>query len=338
MRRTPRALPLRRPALLVLAFAGVLLGPATGWAQELEPRAYSSSPVGSNFALAGYSWSGGGVLVDASLPVSDIESRFDSLFAGYARSFGVGGHAASAAVIVPWFRGTVSGNVFEDRRTVDRAGFGDLRFRLAFNLLGGPALPPAEFARTPLRTTLGFSLNVVAPTGQYDPAKLVNVGTNRWAFRPDVGVSIPLGRWFLEASAGVWLFTDNDEFFGDTTREQDPLALVQFHGGYQFQPGFWIAADANYYRGGATTVGGVAKRDLQSNSRYGLTFSFRLAPRLSAKLAAATGLTTRSGTDYDTVLLAVQYLWFDRSRRPAAPASPAASPAPARSTGGEPAR
>lgn len=312
------------PGLVVLA---ALCGAAQ--AQELEPRAYSSSPIGTNFVLAGYSWSGGGVLVDPSLPVSNIDSEIESVFAGYSRTFALGGRAASLAVTVPWFSSTTSGDVFEARRTVDRVGFGDLRFRLACNLLGGPALPPAEFARSPQRTTLGFSLNVVAPTGQYDPARLVNLGANRWAFRPDFGVSIPLGRWFFEASAGVWLFTDNDEFFGGSRREQDPLALVQFHGGYQFKPGYWIAADANYYRGGATTVDGVAKRDLQANSRYGLTFSFRLAPNLSAKLAAATGLTTRSGADYDTVLLAVQYLWFDRSRRPTMPASPAASPSPA---------
>ncbi len=325
--RRARPFPLRWTLLLALVAWAALRGSAQ--AQELEPRAYSSSPVGTNFALAGYSWSGGGVLVDASLPVSDIESRIDSVFAGYSRTFAVGDRSASVALTLPWFSSTTSGNVFESRRSVDRTGFGDLRFRLACNLIGGPALSPAEFARAPQRTTLGFSLNVVAPTGQYDPARLVNLGANRWAFRPDFGVSIPLGRWFFEASAGVWLFTDNDEFFGETTREQDPLTLIQFHGGYQFKPGFWVAADANYYRGGATTVDGVAKRDLQANSRYGLTFSFRLTPNVSAKLAAATGLTTRFGSDYDTVLLAIQYLWFDRSRRPTAPASPAASPSPA---------
>ena len=152
MRRALRIFPLRRPALLLLAVSGGLLGSATAWAQELEPRAYSSSPVGSNFALAGYSWSGGSVLVDASLPISNIESQIDSLFAGYSRTFGVGGRAASVAVIVPWFRGTISGDVFEDRRTVERVGFGDLRFRLAYNLLGGrPCRRPSSRGRRSAR-------------------------------------------------------------------------------------------------------------------------------------------------------------------------------------------
>jgi hypothetical protein len=312
MERTPGARPRWRTGLVLLGIAGALAVPAEVLAQELEPRAYSASPIGANFALLGYSWSGGQVLVDESLPVSNVESRIGTLIAGYSRTFGLAGRASSLAVTVPWVWGTMSGDVGETRRTIERVGSGDVRLRWAVNLLGGPALSPAEFAKWKQRTTLGASLSVVAPTGEYDATKLVNIGSNRWSFKPELGVSIPLGNWFVEASAGVWLFTDNDEFFGGLRREQDPLALLQLHGGYQFRPGFWIAADANYYRGGSSTVGGIAKDDLQANSRYGLTLSVRLAPGLSAKLATATGLTTRTGADYNTVLLAVQYLWIDR--------------------------
>jgi len=312
MTRTPGARPRWRTGLVLLASAAAIAVPSGAMAQELEPRAYSASPVGANFALLGYSWSSGEVLLDASLPVSDVEARIDSLIAGYSRTFGLAGRAASLALTAPWFRGTMSGDVGESRRTIERVGLGDVRLRIAVNLLGGPALTPAEFATRQPKTTLGASLSIVTPTGEYDPAKLVNIGSNRWSFKPELGVSIPLGKWFLEGSAGVWLFTDNDDFFGGFRREQDPLALLQLHGGYQFHPGFWIAADTNYYRGGETTVDGVAKRDVQANSRYGLTLSVRLAPGLSAKLAVARGLTTRIGGDYDTVLLAVQYLWIDR--------------------------
>ena len=312
MKQTPEPRPRWRTGLILLGIAGALAVPAEVLAQELEPRAYSASPVGANFAFVGYSWSGGQVLVDESLPVSDVESRIDSLITGYSRTFGLAGRASSLAVTVPWFWATMSGNVGESRRAVERVGLGDVRLRLAVNLLGGPALSPAEFATRQQRTTLGASLTVVAPTGEYDGTKLVNLGSNRWSFKPELGVSIPLGKWFIEGSAGAWLFTDNDDFFGGARREQDPLTLLQLHGGYQFHPGFWIAADANYYRGGESTIDGVARKDLQANSRYGLTLSVRLAPGLSAKLAAATGLTTRTGTDYDTVLLAVQYLWIDR--------------------------
>ena len=297
--------------MISLGIAGALAFSAVASAQELEPRAYSASPVGANFVLLGGSWSGGEVLVDESLPVSDIESRIDNLFAGYSRTFGFAGRASSLARR-PLDLGRDERERWRTRRSIERVGLADVRLRWAVNLLGGPALSPAEFANWKQPTTLGASLTVVAPTGEYDPARLVNIGSNRWAFKPELGVSIPLGKWFLEGAAGVWLFTDNDDFFGGKRREQNPLALLQLHGGYQFRPGFWLAADANYYRGGATTVDGSENDDLQADSRYGLTLSVRLAPGLSAKLAAATGLTTRIGGEYDTVLLAIQYFWFDR--------------------------
>ena len=38
-------------------------------AQDIEPRAYSNSPVGVNFLIAGYAYTEGAVPFDASLPV-----------------------------------------------------------------------------------------------------------------------------------------------------------------------------------------------------------------------------------------------------------------------------
>ncbi len=227
MKRTRGARPRWWPGLVLLGFAGALTCPAAALAQELEPRAYSASPVGANFAVLGYSWSGGEVLLDASLPVSDVEARIDSLSAGYSRTFGLAGHAASIAAFVPWFWGTLSGDVGEERRTIERVGLGDVRLRFAVNLIGGPALSPAEFAKRQQQTTLGVSLFVVAPTGEYDDTKLINIGSNRWSFRPELGVSIPLGKWFLEGAAGVWLYTDNTDFYGGVRRAQDPLYLCR---------------------------------------------------------------------------------------------------------------
>jgi len=179
------------------------------------------------------------------------------------------------------------------------------------NLLGGPALTREAFAiRTPT-TTLGASFSVVAPFGQYDASRLINIGSNRWAFKPEVGLSQPIGNVFLEACTGVWLFTDNTDFFGGKRRGQDPLWTFQLHGGYTFRPALWLAGNATYYTGGQTRVNGVAKQDRQANSRYGLTLSVPLWKNVSAKLAWSTGFTTRTGGDFDTFAVAVQYLWFD---------------------------
>jgi len=294
---------------LPLVFA---LLPRAGQAQELEPRAYSAAPVGTHFLLGTYTRLSGDVLTDPSLPITDVNAKIDVFTAGYLQVFDLLGRTASIGVVLPFSRGNVSGNVFEAAKQVYRAGIGDMRLRLAVNLLGGPALAPADFVRRTPGTTLGASLTAIVPTGQYQSDRLVNVGTNRWAFKPELGLSQPFGNWFAECSAGVWVFGENNDFLGGRHRSQSPLAVLQLHGGYQIKPGFWVAADVGYYAGGITSVNGVGNADRQNNTRYGLTVSAPLVPGWSAKLSAAKGLITRAGGDYKSITLTVQYQWMDR--------------------------
>ncbi len=234
------------------------------------------------------------------------------MIAGYGHTFPLFGHFASAAIAVPYAFGSLNGNVGEDYTKITRSGLGDLRLRFVVNLIGGPALTMKEFrTRTP-ETTLGFSLVVAAPTGQYSPEKLINIGQNRWAFRPEFGLSYPTGPWTLEASAGVWLFTDNTHTYpGENVRSQDPLYTFQAHVGYTFRPGLWLAIDATFYGGGLTATNGVPGDTRQSNSRAGATFSLPVARGHSIKFLAATGVSARVGSRFDTYGIAYQVLWLD---------------------------
>jgi len=295
------------PALLVCLGAGI----SGAAAQELEPRAYSPNPAGVNFLLVSWTHSTGDVLVDTSLPLSDVDARLDTGSLGYGRTFALFDRTASLTLVAPWVWGDLSGDVSEARREVSRSGVADPRLRFSINLVGGPAMAPAEFARRKPRTTLGASLVVVPPIGEYDPDKLVNIGSNRWSFKPELGVSQPIGRWYLEAYAGAWLFTDNDDFFGGSKREQDPIGSLQGHVSYTFRTHLWLAFDATYYRGGRTTLNGVRQEDLQSNTRIGLAFSVPLGSRQSLKFAWTEGATTRAGGDFRTVGVSWQCLWFD---------------------------
>jgi len=279
-------------------------------AQEMEPRAYSPSPVGTNFVLAGYARSSGNVVVDASLPLSDVDAQLNFGTLAYGHTFGVLGRSANVLVVAPYVWGEVSGNVNEEAASITRSGPGDPRLRLSVNLLGGPALPPAEFAVRKPATTLGASLTVVPPLGEYYPEKLINLGANRWAFKPELGLSVPVGRWSLDAYAGVWLFGDNDEFFGGVRREQDPIGALQFHASYTFRPRLWVAFDSTWYAGGRSTVNGVEKSDRQENTRIGLTLSLPFGNRQSIKLTLSDGATTRVGGDFSTFGVAWQYAWF----------------------------
>ncbi len=161
----------------------------------------------------------GGVSVDPALPIENVSGTIDSVVAGYGQIFGLFGRSAGLALALPYVDAQVQGDVGEVTHNVTRTGFGDLRLRFTLGLLGSPALSPREFVRRTPHPALGASLVVVAPTGEYFPDKLINIGANRWSFRPEIGVIWPLRKWYLELSGGVWLFGDNDDFFGGVVRE-----------------------------------------------------------------------------------------------------------------------
>jgi hypothetical protein len=181
--------------------------------------------VGLNFVVASYSYSSGAVIVDASLPLSDVKAYMNGVVVGWGRTFGVAGRQAQVAASLPVAFGDVTGSLFEQRQSVTRSGLADFRARFSVNLYGNPAQTPQEFAaRTHRSPYAGTSLSVSAPTGQYHGDKLINLGTNRWAFRPDLGVGVPWKRFDLEAQVGAWLYTENPDFFpGGVARHQDAL-------------------------------------------------------------------------------------------------------------------
>ena len=287
---------------------------APAGAQELEPRAYSPSPVGANFVLFGLTHSTGEILTDPSLPIQDVEAELNAGVAGYGRTFGIFGHQASAVIALPYVKGDISGNVFEQADSVSRSGIADTRLRLAVNLIGGEAMTPREFMKRTPRTTLGASLSISAPTGQYDPDKLINIGTNRWAFKPEIGLTIPHGPWMFDVFAGVWLFSANPDFFGGVHREQDPMPTLQGHVSYTFRPQMWVALDTTYYFDGETSANGVPAGDRKENSRIGLTFSLPAAKGHSLKFSWNRGATTRLGSNFTSYGIAYQYSWFDKPK------------------------
>jgi hypothetical protein len=298
-------------ALLIFAALPLVTAPAA--AQELEPRSYAASPVGANFVVAGYGYTWGPVVFDPSIPIADVSAHVHFIPLGYGRTFGLGGLQALVTAAIPVVRGKVTGTVFEAESTVTRTGLGDFRAKLSVNLIGARALRPAEFAaRRRSSMIAGASMAVVAPTGQYYSDKLINIGTHRWAFKPEIGVSTLWWRkWYVEGYAGVWLYTPNHSFFpGTNARTQDPLASLQAHASYTFRPGDWAALDYSWYGGGATSTNGQAAIGRLSNSRAGVTGSVGLNARESLKLNASTGASGRVGTKFRAVTLAYQRTWF----------------------------
>ena len=292
------------PVLLTAALANIVAG------QEMEPRAYSPAPRGTQFVLLGYGYQSGDVLLDSSLPLKDVSIKFNAASVGYGRTFDLAGRQANLAVLFPYLWGTARGTVFEDQIKVRRSGGGDVRVRFSTLLKGGDALSPREFAQRKPAMIIGASVSIVIPSGQYDPARLVNPGSNRWAFKPEIGVSKPKGRWTFEAMGGTWLFSANNSFLGNSRRAQKPMASFQGSVIYTLRRRMWVSGNATFYSGGSTVLNEKANEDRQKNARIGATFSFPLNQQQSFKLAWAKGVTTRIGGNLNTIVVGWQYAWF----------------------------
>ncbi len=297
--------PLRARA--AAALCGLLCGVTS--AQELEPRSYANLPVGMNFLVLGYAYSQGALLPDPAIGLEDPELTLDTGIVAYSRSVGLGGLAGQVGVIQPYIclDGTAQRNNEQLSREV--CGPGDTYFRLGVNFYGAPALTLSEFSGYRQDWIVGAVLRIQAPTGQYDDERLVNLGSNRWRFNPELGASKALGRLIVEMAAGISFFTDNNDFFGGSTREQDPIYALQAHLIYNLPRNMWIAFDANFYRGGQSSVDGVAKDDRLESSRIGLTYALPLGRRQSLKFTAQTGLYARAGLQADTFAVSWQYRW-----------------------------
>jgi hypothetical protein len=255
----------------------------------------------------GYNYLQGGVTVDPTIPLENAKLEVQSALFAYARSLDVFGHSGKFDVILPtaWLSGTATFAGQPKER--DISGFADPRFRFSVNLYGAPALSLAEFADYRQDVIVGASVQVSVPGGQYDPQKLVNLGTNRWSVKTEMGISKRLGPVTLELTGEGTFYTDNDEFLGHHTRSQDPIYAVQAHVIYSFSHGIWGSLDGTYYAGGSSSIDGGKSRDPQENTRLGATLALPVNRYHSVKLYGSTGVSARTGSNFDQVGIAWQY-------------------------------
>jgi hypothetical protein len=219
---------------------------------------------------------------------------------------------------LPYGVGNFQGIVVDAPKSAHLSGLLDSVFRFSVNLKGGPAMQPDEFMKWQQKLLIGVSFKIVPPTGQYDPTKLINWGTNRWAFKPELGVSRRWGHWVLDTYGGVWCFTTNQEFFshntfvtGTQSQSQGPIVTVEGHLSHDFKPRLWVSLDANFWYGGRTNLNGVVSPNtVQENSRIGVTTSIPITKRQSLKMSYNHGAYTKYGGTYNNVSLGWQYSWL----------------------------
>ncbi len=268
-------------------------------------RDWLNVPVDMNFIYLYYTYNKGESSIDTSLPITGASTEASVPVVRYARSFDVGGKIGGVQLIVPYAFTEFELDGTRINRSVD--GIGDIQAVVIANLLGAPALSREEFARWSPETYLTASVAVKAPTGRYDPNRLVNIGANRWAFKPQLSYGIPLqpDEW-LTFNGNIEFFTDNDRYRGVSTLSQNPLATVEAHYSRNLTRALWLSADAYYSYGGETSVNSIGRDDTQSTLKLGVSGSLNLTPVDAIAVSATHSVWKRDYTP-DTFTLAINY-------------------------------
>ncbi len=298
---------------MLLAVIALLLA-RPGWGQDIEPRRWSHLPTGANFGAVAYAYITGDINLDPELRIENGQFDLHTIAAKYTRSFALLGKSARVEVAQPYQIGHWSGLLNGVPAKADRDGLADTSVRFAVNLLGAPPLAGREFAayraKTDSETIVGLGLVVQLPTGQYYDDKLINLGNNRFMFRPQLGVVHNWGKWSMELTTQAWAFTDNDDFFNGNRLTQDPLYTADAHLIYTFCPGLWLAGSVGYAYGGDTTVNGVSSNNCQSTPGWGLSLGLPITRAIGVKLAYVAARTqVRTGQNSDTFIGAIGVMW-----------------------------
>lgn len=306
---------------VVLAAALVLLS-VLSQAQTLAPRAYLVTPVGANAVTVTASSYRGDVLFDDSAPLTDASGTIAFVAPTFYHGFGLFGRSANVTIGLPYVVGSMQALVFDQRQKAYRSGLGDGGIRFATNLVGGPAMQLPEFLKWRQKRVLGASFSVQMPAGQYVPTRLINIGNNRWAFKPDIGYSERHGKWLMDVYAGAWFFTPNSDYISRTSisgtqeRRQEPIYVSEAHLSYDFNPLLWASLDGNFWYGGRVRLNGVENpATLQRNSRIGFTAAIPLSLHNSLKFSYDRGAVIRYGGKYQEFAVAWQYHWIGRWAR-----------------------
>jgi hypothetical protein len=283
-------------------------------AQDLSPRAYVISPTGSNAVTLTWSYFNGGVNFNGAVPITGATGIYNISSFSYYHAFGLFGRSANFAASLPYAIGNFQGQVAQQERSVYRSGLVDFSMRFSVNLLGGPAMSAEKFARWKQKRLLGASLRVIAPTGQYDPTKLVNWGINRWAFKPELGYSEQWGNWLVDAYAGAWFYTTNPASYDlpqPQPQSEQPIGSLEGHLSRNFKYGTWVSLDGNFWWGGVTTLSGIQNvATKQTGSRIGITAAWRFSKHQSLKVSYSNGTYIRFGGNYQVVQAGWQYSWL----------------------------
>ena len=295
-----------RLALLLLCF--LIIIDNKSFAQDIEPRRWTPLPLGINIVGAGYGNTQGKIFFDPILQVEDATVSINAIAVQYVHPFKLWNKLARLDVLVPYSTARWEGLLAGVPTTVKRNGFADPRIRLSVNIIGPQAIGIKEMREYliahPVNTTVGISMAVTLPLGQYFEDKLLNLGQNRFIFRPQIGMVHNWVNWSFELTGSVFIFSNNNDFANGKTKKQDPVFAVQTHLLRRFKHNIWASVSAGYGLGGQSIVDKQPNNDNRGDVLGALSVGFQLMKKQAIKFAYVRSQTLKDiGADTNSFVL-----------------------------------
>lgn len=280
------------------------------YSQELEARAYANLPKDMNGVAFAYAFTRGHVLANPVLPIEDFNVSTHNLATRYVHTFGLFKKLTRVSAEIPFtfMEGRLKFNGQDTSGT--RTGIGDTRIQFGINLIGSPALSRKDFIKYTQKIIVGISLTTSIPTGVYYADKTVNIGGNRWGFKPEIGASKRFEHVYADGYIGTWFFTNNSSYQTSKVLKQDPLLSTQLHGVYYFKNQMLVGLDGNWFSGGKTYIDNTQNGDKINHWRLGATWATPIAKKHLVKLQFHFTLHANKGYNYKLIAIGYQYIFF----------------------------
>jgi hypothetical protein len=259
------------------------------------PRAYFPLPAGTNVINVIGLFESSNSSLDPATAIKGANLDLNVGVLQYTRTLNIGGQSAALVAALPF--GEVSGeatlegplgNLSQTFET-SSSGIGDLNLGAIIGLVGSPALTREQFVQHKPGFSMGAMLWVTAPTGAYDPDKLINFGTNRWAIRLGAPLGWAIGGSYLspnlttiEFVPSVTFFTVNEDPFRADRRTQSALFRLESHITHNFSRAFWASIDLTANSGGATQTDGIDDDNNKTWAGAGISLGMNFSPALGA--------------------------------------------------------
>ena len=227
----------------------------------------------------------------------------------YARTFGLAGHTASLGLVGRTRAGTSAATCWTTRGRCIARGWATYGCVLR-ELIGNPAMTPGAakaHARDDRRgkSQRGYADRAVCALAAVD------VGTNRWAFKPEVGFRIRAATGSSKRRRARGSIPTTTIFSAVSTAART-RCIAGTDMGYDFRPGLWLAVDA-------ASDGRQNHRGRGPQRRQAGQLTLRCDPLRSVQqelvgegCMVEKGFTVRAGGDYEIISVALRCRWFDR--------------------------